>query len=217
MTGAGESTRENRQTEEPEMSKKAKRQAKRTASGRDQPGLPVMWLVQAYKEAVDSTPPDPEGKEALATEGLLIAALATSEALAKYSDLWHAATYGDPPTDAGDEGMLLRAYEVWLDASEPLRERLRLLEESGYESDAARRFKACYLEARAVLDDARDRRELDRTALRVDQLTQLASKLSPAPASDESTGGVWDRPRPRHIILSDNPGESDDPLGGAGS
>jgi hypothetical protein len=169
------------------MSKQAKRPAKRTAAGRDQPRLPVVRLVQAYKEALDSTP-SREGDERFAAEGLMIAAIATAEALAKSSDLWHAATYGDPPIDAGDEELLLDAYEVWLGASELLRERLRLVHERGETFESARRFEECYLDATAVIDEARHRRELEWTALPVDRLAQLATKLSLARASDNSLG-----------------------------
>jgi hypothetical protein len=145
---------------------------------------PAIRLVLAFKDAAEAAREvGPPQAEVCTVEGLLIAADAAFTALARFADLWHDCAYSDPPwAGPGEEQAVLDGYEVWLDAADPIRDRLNRLTETGYESEWAGRFQAHYRLAQAFWDDALARRHLERDALRADQLVELATRLAARPS-----------------------------------
>lgn len=151
---------------------------------------PAIRLVHAFKEAVESSQPAGNpSDEAFAVESLLIAANASFAALSRFADLWHDGTYGELPSDeAGEEQTIRDGCEAWIDAADTLFMRLCFLKRTGYESKGAEQFAADHDKARDIRMDALSRREIERKALRADQLADLAARLEPRQASYDDEG-----------------------------
>jgi hypothetical protein len=138
-------------------------------------------LILAFRSAVDSSPPRPDlGEEAALVESLMIAAVSSFEALARFEDLWFAAAYGDASQPlAFDERDIADGYDSWLDGAQPLIERLQRLADAEYDSRMAGTFRAFYQGARSSWNDAHNRRKLEQHALKSRDLADLASRLGP--------------------------------------
>ena len=162
----------------------SKSMAARTGSAEAPPARaipPAIRLVLAFKEATESSRParDP-AEEAFEVESLLIAADASFAALSRFADLWHAEIYGESPSQgAGEEQVVLDGYDDWVDAAVLVLDRLAVLAKSGYESAWEGRFEKQFQRARREQGDALRRHQSERGALRAEQLSALAARLSP--------------------------------------
>jgi hypothetical protein len=142
---------------------------------------PAIRLVRAFKDATDATrgQSHPED-EVFEVESLLIAAACSFDALSRFHELWHQAVHGDTPAQLpGPEQTILDGYETWLDAADAIRERVHALKASGFESPQVGTFESCCGNARGIRDDARDRRAIDREAIRADRLEVLSRTVRP--------------------------------------
>jgi hypothetical protein len=151
---------------------------------------PPIRLVHAFKEAAEASKPEADpSQEALSLEVLLIAGDASFAALSRLEDLYHQIIYGgECQGDSVDQSVIEAGYDLWLDAADLLVERMKKLESFCYESESFAAFWKAQAKARFYLDEARDRRRLERQALRNDQLVRLAAKLKTREMADSERG-----------------------------
>ena len=141
--------------------------------------LPPIRLVHAFKEASKSSKPEADpSDEALAVEMLLIVSSASFAALSRLDDLAYQVIYGGENSGGSvDRRIVEEGYDTWLDAADSLVERLRKLENFGYESESIKAFWTAHVEALSFRNEIRERKQLERQAARSDQLASLAARL----------------------------------------
>lgn len=153
--------------------------------------LPAIRLVRAFREAVDASRVQEDfSHEAEVIEGLFLAAEGSYSALSGLANLWHRLTYCDAPSPwSGEEQVILDGYTAWLDAARPLRDRLRALATTGYESEAGSRFERACVEAEGVIEGAAERRRIEASLPSRDKLARLAAKFRKRALSENGSEG----------------------------
>ena len=137
-------------------------------------------LILAFRDAVKESIPESDlSEEALSVESLIIAGNAAFEALTRLDRFLNECVRGSKLSDAPDRRAVVVAYETWLDATEPLRQRMLSLMRESYESDSFTAFFGSMHLALANFSETWAREDLNRQALRTVELAALAAKLTP--------------------------------------
>jgi hypothetical protein len=84
-----------------------------------------------------------------------------------------------------DRVVIEEGYEAWLDAAELLLDRINALELMAYESESFASFRMAQEKARSFLNEARERRRLERQALGSEQLAQLAGRFKSSQTTED--------------------------------
>ena len=137
-------------------------------------------LVEAFRDAVKASKPEWEpSREALAAEMLLIAGVASFEALNRLDDLSRAIEREGGSASHLERWEVEIANQSWYEAATTLRYRLDGLRHNGWESETFEALSGSIKKSYELNEEADERHRLEREALRAGDLAALAARLGP--------------------------------------
>jgi hypothetical protein len=145
------------------------------------PAVPApIRLVQAFRDAVEASRPEVDlSEEALSVEALVIAGLASFDALTRLDELFRAIRREGESINPFDCREVEFANETWLETAAALRGRMDHLEKTCYESESFAAFSTALRKSSEIASESRVRELEGHQALRTVELAALAARLKP--------------------------------------
>ncbi len=145
------------------------------------PAVPApIRLVNAFRDAVEASLPEADlSEEALSVEVLVIAGLASFDALTRLDEMLQAIRREGESISPFDCREIELANETWLETAATLRGRMDHLEKTYYESESFASFSTALRRSSEIVSELRGRELAEHRALRTGDLTALATNLQP--------------------------------------